>query len=335
MRRNLTMVILASLILCSFFSSDIIAKTFEKPTPTKIPPDQIVPSSPTSLTGDKGFCLIQSDDGTTAYYMPTLVAGQRIAIYMDPTTCGVQNPYPFKVTDVHFYLDNFGGAVWPVEIRVNIRDLFQANKCNGPESLLCSQTYTIPVDSAYPVMIHLDLDSLCFVYAPFFLEIEYTGGTSSPYPSPLITDGITNPTDTCDVWLFWEGSYREWLGFYGSGIGYPILRATGYTNSTSVEEEETGITPKDFALYQSYPNPFNNQTIIKYDLLKPCQVTLTIYNILGQKVKTVVEGYQRAGSRIVNWDGKDEKEKDLASGIYFYQLKAGDLTQTKRMTLLK
>jgi hypothetical protein len=231
MRRNLMIVMLVSLVLCSFFSSDIIAKTFEKPTPTKIPPDQIVPSSPIPLTGGKGFCLIQSDNGTQAYYMATLGAGDRIALYMDPTTCGVQNPYPFKVSDVHFYLVNFGSAVWPVEIKVNIRDLFQGYKCNGPGSLLCSQTYTIPIDSAYPIMIHLDLDSLCCVYAPFFLEIEYTGGTSSPYPSPLLTDGITNPTDTCDVWLFWEGSYQEWLGFYGSEIGYPILRATGYTQS--------------------------------------------------------------------------------------------------------
>jgi flagellar hook assembly protein FlgD len=62
---------------------------------------------------------------------------------------------------------------------------------------------------------------------------------------------------------------------------------------------------------------------------------LTIYNILGQKVKTLFEGYQEAGFKIVNWDGKDERGKDLASGIYFYQLKAGEVTQTKRMVLLK
>ncbi|MFQ6032775.1 MAG: FlgD immunoglobulin-like domain containing protein, partial [Candidatus Zixiibacteriota bacterium] len=76
-------------------------------------------------------------------------------------------------------------------------------------------------------------------------------------------------------------------------------------------------------------------------LLKPGQVTLAIYNILGQKVKTLVEAHQEAGSKTVNWDGKDEKGKDLASGIYFYQLKVhrihgtGEVTQTKRMVLLK
>jgi hypothetical protein len=124
--------------------------------------------------------------------------------------------------------------------------------------------------------------------------------------------------------------------------GFPVHAEVEYAvmicpKPTAVEEEEEegSITPKDFELYQSYPNPFNNQTIIKYDLLKPCQVSLTIYNILGQKVKTLVEGYQVAGSKVVNWDGRDEKSKDLASGIYFYQLKAGEVTQTKRMVLLK
>jgi flagellar hook assembly protein FlgD len=92
---------------------------------------------------------------------------------------------------------------------------------------------------------------------------------------------------------------------------------------------------EDFQLYQSYPNPFNSETIIKYDLLKSCEVNLTIYNILGQKVKTLANERQEAGSKTIGWDGKDEKGKDLASGIYFYQLKAGEVTQTKRMVLLK
>jgi hypothetical protein len=235
MLRKLMIMILGGVIFWGFFASNILAGTPGKITPQKIPVDQIVPSSPTPLNGDKGFCSIQSDSGTPAYYMATLGAGDRIALYMDPTTCGVQNPYPFKVTDVHFYLDNFGGATWPVEIKVNIRDLFQGYKCNGPGNLLCSQTYTIPIDSAYPIMIHLDLDSLCCVYAPFFLEIEYTGGTSSPYPSLLLTDGITNPTDTCDVWFFREESYQEWYVFFGSGIGYPIMRITGYTQQCHPE----------------------------------------------------------------------------------------------------
>jgi hypothetical protein len=104
--------------------------------------------------------------------------------------------------------------------------------------------------------------------------------------------------------------------------------------TSGVEDEDNTITPKDFELHQSY-NPFNNQTIINYSLLKSCLVTLTIYNILGQKVKTLVDERQKAGPKTLNWDGKDEGGNELASGIYFYQLKAGEITQTKRMVLLK
>ncbi len=103
---------------------------------------------------------------------------------------------------------------------------------------------------------------------------------------------------------------------------------------TLVEEEETS-TPRDFELHQSYPNPFNDRTIIKYSLSRPTSVSLTIYNILGQKVRMLVEGQTQNGRVSVIWDGKDDKGNDLSSGIYFYRLQAGELSETKRMVLLQ
>jgi hypothetical protein len=110
--------------------------------------------------------------------------------------------------------------------------------------------------------------------------------------------------------------------------------------STSVEEEEEIITPKDFELFQNHPNPFNPSTKIEFrvqslEFREPRHTTLKIYNILGQKVRTLVDEPKRPGSYEVIWDGKDEKGKDVSSGIYFYQLKLGEITQTKRMILLK
>lgn len=101
------------------------------------------------------------------------------------------------------------------------------------------------------------------------------------------------------------------------------------------EEEESGSAPPDFELYQNHPNPFNSGTVIKFNLFKPSFVTLVVYNILGQKVRTLVTGYLGGGERSVSWDGEDEKGKDLASGIYFYQLNASGVSQTKRLVLLK
>ncbi len=98
---------------------------------------------------------------------------------------------------------------------------------------------------------------------------------------------------------------------------------------------KTNTMPDDFQLFQNYPNPFNPQTEIAYSIPEDSYVELTIYNIMGQKVKVLVNGYQSAGTRSVIWDGCDQSGERVASGIYLYKLQAGELTQTKKMSLLK
>jgi hypothetical protein len=93
--------------------------------------------------------------------------------------------------------------------------------------------------------------------------------------------------------------------------------------------------PDGFALLQNYPNPFNPACNIEYSLPTDCQVTLSIYNILGQKVRVLVDEYQNAGFKTVSWDGKDDKGENVSSGIYFYRIKANGFEQTKRMVLTK
>jgi hypothetical protein len=100
-------------------------------------------------------------------------------------------------------------------------------------------------------------------------------------------------------------------------------------------EEEGSVTPKYFELYQNHPNPFNNETVIRFNLEKPADVILVIYNSLGQKVRTLLQGRVKAGLTSISWDGKDEKAKVVSSGVYLYELKAGGFTETKRMVLLK
>lgn len=208
MTRKLMIAILGSVLYCGIFTSAVAVEAFDKRTPQEIPGDQIVPSSPEPPRGDKGFCLIQSDDDNESWFFTGFHLGDGMALYMDPALCGVQDPYPFKITDVHFYLYSFEGVAWPVGIQVNIRDLYAGDKCNGPGDLICSQVYTVDEDSAYPNMTHLDMDSHCCVHGPFFLEILYTGDTDSAYLSPLMTDETTNPADSCDTWAwyFWDTS---------------------------------------------------------------------------------------------------------------------------------
>ncbi len=93
--------------------------------------------------------------------------------------------------------------------------------------------------------------------------------------------------------------------------------------------------PEGFGLHQNYPNPFNPDCEISYTLPTDADVSLSIYNLLGQKVRTLVDEYQPAGHKIVHWDGADDNGNKVASGIYFYRLKAGDYTETKKMILMK
>jgi len=93
--------------------------------------------------------------------------------------------------------------------------------------------------------------------------------------------------------------------------------------------------PKEFSLAQNYPNPFNPQTVIKYALPHDCEVKITIYNVLGQKVRTLVDEYQNAGYKRVEWDSKNERGEEIASGVYFYRIKAAEFTESKKMVILK
>jgi flagellar hook assembly protein FlgD len=95
------------------------------------------------------------------------------------------------------------------------------------------------------------------------------------------------------------------------------------------------LLPDAFSLSQNYPNPFNPETVIKYALPEDCHVELSIYNILGQKVKTLVDQYQNAGYKTVHWNGKDDQGNELASGVYFYKIKTPKYSETKKMVSLQ
>ena len=129
----------------------------------------------------------------------------------------------------------------------------------------------------------------------------------------------------------------EPLYFFGSNKGR-VYVYSGDTAFVSVdEEEEDHSLPRQFSLEQNYPNPFNANTVIRYSLDggRPTHITLKIYNILGKEVRTLIDKQQSKGEYQVIWDGKDNHRKEVASGIYFCQLKVGDRSKTRKLLLLK
>jgi len=105
--------------------------------------------------------------------------------------------------------------------------------------------------------------------------------------------------------------------------------------ATGVAQDGSILAPKDFALYQNYPNPFNPTTSIPFDLPKSCNVLIEIYNINGQKIRTLVNGRKQAGWHNIEFIAKDETGVELPSGIYFYIMRAGDYINAKKFTLIK
>lgn len=104
---------------------------------------------------------------------------------------------------------------------------------------------------------------------------------------------------------------------------------------TPVEEESSLGIPTSFALYQNYPNPFNPETRITFDLPAESVVQLSVYDLLGRQVRTLVNDQRPAGTYTVSWDARDEAGARVSSGIYVYRLQAGEHTMTMKMVLLK
>jgi hypothetical protein len=99
--------------------------------------------------------------------------------------------------------------------------------------------------------------------------------------------------------------------------------------------EVVSLVPSGYDLDQSYPNPFNPETVIAYQLPSGGHVSLKIYNITGQLVRTLVDGHMPAGNHSVVWDSRDAHDNSVASGMYLYRLEASDYSSTRKMILLK
>ncbi len=104
---------------------------------------------------------------------------------------------------------------------------------------------------------------------------------------------------------------------------------------TDASERNTDPLPERCVLLQNYPNPFNPHTWIDYSLPRRSRVRLVVFNLLGQVVRTIVDGERAAGHHTVLWDTRDETGASVASGVYFYRLAAGDVVESRKMILIR
>jgi hypothetical protein len=105
--------------------------------------------------------------------------------------------------------------------------------------------------------------------------------------------------------------------------------------ATDAEDESGDFLPDRSFLNQNYPNPFNLETTISYNLSRQGYAKIEVFNLLGQRVRTLVDKDMPAGSYTISWDGTSTDGQIVATGIYLYRFKAGDHVETRKMLLMK
>ena len=173
------------------------------------------------------------------------------------------------------------------------------------------------------------------------------GGLLNSYETPTMVmaraDGRKVFVDLAVMGLDAPGINRSgdvvWLRF----TGRPMVRLTvadarssGNASLNTMKKKGEGeAVPTTYVLEQNYPNPFNPTTTIEYDIPSTGKVTLEIYNIIGERVRTLVNDVQDAGVYQVVWDGRDESRNTVATGVYLYRVHAGNFNSVKKMLLMK
>lgn len=200
---------------------------------------------------------------------------------------------------------------------------FSSGPASCPTSTINDETFTYsPVSNRF-------LDPLCFsthrcwVYDP---ASSYLG--SEGYTSELLTGCIS---EACPA------GYNCPLPCVEGNANYPACLTQGHcpgTGKMSAELNDPTVL-ESYILHQNYPNPFNPETNIRFGLPQSSHVVLQILSILGEEIRTLTNAQYEAGYHNVRWDGKDNHGNAVSNGIYFYQIRAGDHTQVKMMSLFR
>jgi len=170
----------------------------------------------------------------------------------------------------------------------------------------------------------------------------YEIGSDLPWVEINPTTGIIQPSDSAEIKVYWFGqnspSVNEgYINIPSNDPLNPIISLVHLILNTIVSgiDNEQEYLPAKYALHQNYPNPFNPTTIIKYDLKENSRVNLSVFNLLGEKVKTLVDGVESAGNNSIEWDGKNEYREEVSTGVYIYRMKVSNFFKTRKMIFMK
>ena len=265
--------------------------------------------------------------------------------------------YPLKIGDKWFYQEQVEAYTNALTVEV-IGDsiingkLYYLSQYLSPGS---QTTYTLERIDTTDGRIYRSIDGIDVPYYDFTAQtigdsVLFDRGNNYEYgwvlgnQEPFNQWGINSTKNTYNVVIYGSGfriyNFVKGVGLYGDQGGEVLYTQTllkgfmkdgiVYGDTILAVDSKKPETITNFNLEQNYPNPFNPTTIIKWELPKASHVTLKIYNVIGQEVKTIVDKFENAGVH-----QKEFSASGLSSGIYFYRLKAGSFIQTKKMIILK
>jgi hypothetical protein len=213
-------------------------------------------------------------------------------------------------------IQTVAGAKWPNPMHA---DSFYANAgCPRIKSFdVLEKTTSSQYVLAYPT----------FSEQPFYAGIQNESVNAGGHPVKTMWFGFSMIL-TLDAALPGPGE-----GIVRNRLANAIIEWMG--NETNENVTDVGDTPPTYRLTQNFPNPFNPQTTILFDMPEKGHVTLKIYNVAGQLVRTLVDDVRNAGSYKVDWDGRNNENTGVSSGIYFYKMETRNFRRTRKMILLR
>ncbi len=199
------------------------------------------------------------------------------------------------------------------------------------------------------ILANLDGDGLCMIFgdaAGYLHAIKSDTSEANNFPiylndnlkfTPAIGD--VDGDDDLDIAVA-NISGMQLLDMKRNGYGAWTMYKGNPQRTANMFEAYTDVDDNDVAVYDNglignYPNPFNPETTISYNLEKSADVQINVYNIKGQLVKNLVNDHKAAGNHTVVWNGKDNNNNNVSSGVYFYKMKGGKYSKTKKMILMK
>ena len=186
------------------------------------------------------------------------------------------------------------------------------------------------------------------IYIPFhdtsLIHIEYEEGGLEMLETMDIAISIT-PNEpgyyyfewqSSGIWIKIESNADLWSPNGCSIPQVPCEPQVGITfSAVSLSNDESTVLPYNYVLHQNYPNPFNPITSLRYDLPDDGMVNITVYDMMGRIVKTLVNASQTTGFKSVQWNATNDRNEPVSAGLYLYTIQAGEFRQTKKMVLLK